>query len=418
MCAKPEPSWLCVKSAQWIHRSPLPTDIQRMYYSFEVECQASEYGREKLNKLSMLTSVDAVKAAIAECDQLERDPFLKKYGYKYSRLYPLHYGGKTYDSKAIVGVAFGKEHGTPLLAKEFSGGAATVVPVLERLGFPVTETSHPAISLVKGATYYRKDLLETYGGQLQKGIWTPREFPVVFMFTGDSGKTYGYNDGWTNDGLFRYTGEGQSGEMTFTTGNVAIRDHRMNGKDLLLFEDLGKGKGVRYEGLFECASWEEVAGADKDKKQRQIIVFNLVPVGTAAADLQPQASVRKLVKKAPISELRKSAYAAADPDKSLAKSGDAKRTWYERSAKVRDYVLARALGICEACDAPAPFQKKDGSPYLEPHHTKRLADEGPDHPAWVGAICPNCHRRIHSGGDGAEWNKQLQTRLNAKEQVA
>ena len=65
------------------------------------------------------------RGAIAECDALTRDVFLKKYRYKRSRLYPLKYRGRTYDSKAIVGVAYGKRHGTPLKAGEFSGGLAT-----------------------------------------------------------------------------------------------------------------------------------------------------------------------------------------------------------------------------------------------------------------------------------------------------
>ncbi|TAM52620.1 MAG: HNH endonuclease [Paraburkholderia sp.] len=270
-------------------------------------------------------------------------------------------------------------------------------------------------SLVKGATYLRKNLLEQYGGQLQKGIWTPREFPVVFIFTGDSGKAYGYSDGWTEDGIFRYTGEGQSGDMTFTTGNEAIRGHRKNGKDLLLFEDLGKGKGVRYTGLFECASWDEMSGIDKEKKSRKIIVFNLIPVKTAAIDTDIPFEIALPNEIQSLDELREAAYAASVVEKAISKAGNTKRSWYERSAKVRAYVLARSKGICEACDEPAPFRKKDGSPYLEPHHTSRLADEGPDHPAWVGAICPTCHRRIHSGIDGTNWNRLLQERLEAKE---
>ena len=367
------------------------------------------------DKLSLLTSPDSVEAAMAECDQLGREEFLKQYGYKYSRLYPLHHKGKTYDSKAIAGVAYGKQHGTALRAKDFSGGVATVVPALARLGFHVKEASHPISILVKGATYFRKDLLEQYGGQLQKGIWTPREFPAVFLFTGDSGKTYGYSDGWTEDGIFRYTGEGQSGDMTFTNGNDAIRNHRNNGKDLLLFEDLGKGKGVRYTGLFECASWDEISGTDKAKEPRKIIVFNLVPVETAATGTDIPIDIAHFTKAQSLKELRQMAYAAAGEEKANSKASNAKRSWYERSAKVRDYVLARSEGICEACDQPAPFRKKNGTPYLEPHHTTRLADEGPDHPAWVGAICPTCHRRIHSGEDGAQWNKRLQERLKAKE---
>jgi 5-methylcytosine-specific restriction protein A len=30
---------------------------------------------------------------------------------------------------------------------------------------------------------------------------------------------------WTGEGVFQYTGEGQSGDMTFEVGNKAIRDH-------------------------------------------------------------------------------------------------------------------------------------------------------------------------------------------------
>jgi hypothetical protein len=37
------------------------------------------------SKLSQLTSADAVREAIAECDLLGRDPFLKKYGFQNSR---------------------------------------------------------------------------------------------------------------------------------------------------------------------------------------------------------------------------------------------------------------------------------------------------------------------------------------------
>ena len=365
----------------------------------------------------MLTSREAVLDAIAECDQMGRDEFLKKYGYKHSRLYPLHYEGHTYDSKAIAGVAFGKQHGTPLLAKDFSGGLATVVPTLATLGFSATAARHPVEQLVMGTTYFRKDLREQFGGQLQKGIWTPKEFPVVFIFSGESGEAYGYKDGWSDDGVFKYTGEGQSGDMTFTSGNAAIRDHRDNGKDLLLFEDLGKGKGVRYAGLFECATWEDVDGFDKDENPRKIIVFSLIPVNTSASDYSENVLTQSpQARPFPIEELRQAAYAASKTEKTSAKTST-RKSWYERSEKVRDYVLARSNGVCEACDQEAPFTKKDGSPYLEPHHTKRLSDEGPDHPAWVGAICPNCHRRIHSGSDGQAWNTMLQERLKEKEAV-
>ncbi|UXZ47919.1 HNH endonuclease [Pseudomonas soli] len=75
----------------------------------------------------------------------------------------------------------------------------------------------------------------------------------------------------------------------------------------------------------------------------------------------------------------------------------------------------RAKGLCESCDKPAPFIKKDGTPYLEPHHVNRLSDGGLDHPRYVGAVCPSCHREIHSGVHGMSLNERLKRRLEAIE---
>jgi len=78
----------------------------------------------------------------------------------------------------------------------------------------------------------------------------------------------------------------------------------------------------------------------------------------------------------------------------------AARTLYVRSKAVRDYVLMRAAERCETCDQPAPFIRKYGTPYLEPHYTTRVSDGGQDHPRFVGAVCPACHRELHFGVGG------------------
>ncbi len=78
---------------------------------------------------------------------------------------------------------------------------------------------------------------------------------------------------------------------------------------------------------------------------------------------------------------------------------------------MREYVLQRANGVCEACGTAAPFNARDGRPYLEPHHVRRRADGGPDHPRWVAGICPNCHRRVHSGEDGEAYNVMIADRI-------
>lgn len=71
---------------------------------------------------------------------------------------------------------------------------------------------------------------------------------------------------------------------------------------------------------------------------------------------------------------------------------------YERNTDVVAEVLARAKGICQGCNKPAPFLKKsNGEPYLEVHHVKQLADGGEDTVENAIAVCPNCHRKAHHG---------------------
>ncbi len=259
-----------------------------------------------------------------------------------------------------------------------------------------------------GRIYDRqRDLHGPFGGQAQGGISTPAEQPFLFLFTGETGQQYGYKDGWSRDNVFLYTGEGQTGDMDFIRGNKAIRDHVPNGKDLFLFEALGKGKGYRHLGQFICTTWEFRQGPDLQGKDRKVIVFHLVQPGPEAAE---ELDVEDELKGLTLRQLREKALQAATAaPQTSAKT--ARRTYYERSAAVKAYVLARANGTCECCGRAAPFLRADETPYLEPHHTRRLSDGGPDDPRWVAGICPNCHRCIHHGKNGAAQNVKLQGHL-------
>ena len=62
----------------------------------------------------------------------------------------------------------------------------------------------------------RTEIHGPYGGQWQGGISTPKGRPYVFLFTGESGERFGYEDGWDENGGFLYTGEGQEGDMDFS----------------------------------------------------------------------------------------------------------------------------------------------------------------------------------------------------------
>jgi 5-methylcytosine-specific restriction enzyme A len=113
-----------------------------------------------------------------------------------------------------------------------------------------------------------------------------------------------------------------------------------------------------------------------------------------------------------LDELRQQALSV---DQSPSEPRESLTTAYARSKAIRDYVLMRAGGMCEACDREAPFLTDSERPYLETHHIRRLSDGGPDHPSRVAGVCPNCHRRAHYGNDREEFNYRLQEAVLEKE---
>ena len=266
-----------------------------------------------------------------------------------------------------------------------------------------------------GEVYSRRnDIHAVYGGSYQSGIAPSAEQPLIFLFSGQSGEQYGYEDDWS-EGVFLYTGEGQVGDMEFSRGNRAIRDHAKDGRDLHLFRSLGKSKPHRYEGQFSCTGWHNDTGPDRNGNPRETIVFHLVSVDDLANSApRPNASSKSGQSRASLEVLRQRAFLAAGPA-ARQKPGEGRQNIYQRSEAVREYVLARANGKCECCGSAAPFKREDGSAYLEPHHIRRLSDGGPDHPRWVAATCPNCHREIHFGAGGNELNDKLANAIGKRE---
>jgi 5-methylcytosine-specific restriction enzyme A len=62
-----------------------------------------------------------------------------------------------------------------------------------------------------------------------------------------------------------------------------------------------------------------------------------------------------------------------------------------------------------------PFLGIDNLPYLEVHHICRLADDGPDKPINVAALCPNCHKEAHFGLKQEKLKDKLQKIISEKE---
>jgi len=223
----------------------------------------------------------------------------------------------------------------------------------------------------------RSDIHNVYGGQQQGGISTPIGVPAVFLFTGHGAEKHGYADKFLADGSFRFTGEGQIGDMVMAKGNKAIRDHATNGKDILIFKKSKSRRPVEFVGIFACAGWDIERQSDTNGEERDAIVFTLVRLENLFAEISDKTENATAV--VSIENLRDAAYYAQSDGNNDKKTS--MRTIYDRSRDVRDYVLARANGQCENCLSQAPFNSKSGRPYLEPHHIRRLSDGGLDHPA-------------------------------------
>lgn len=261
-----------------------------------------------------------------------------------------------------------------------------------------------------GQTYRRKtDIHDVYGGGRQSGISPSANHPFIFIFSGSTGEEFGYEDGWQEaEQTFLYSGEGQLGDMDFIRGNRAIRDHVADGRQLLLFEALGKGL-VRFAGEFVCAGYDFGTGPDRDGISRRTIRFHLAPTEDREVhDAVIQETTDDLA------TLRERAITAASPIPA-ANWREARTILRARSQVVKAYVLKRAAGVCELTGAPAPFLTKDGQPYLEVHHIRRLSDGGLYHPVNCAAISPTAHREIHHGMQGAKLDTQLAEVIAQKE---
>jgi 5-methylcytosine-specific restriction protein A len=282
-----------------------------------------------------------------------------------------------------------------------------------------------SFGLVRDKIYNRRlDIHPKFDGNRYSGIAPAPRNKVVLIFSGKEGHQFGYDDQWDQDGqTFSYTGEGQKGHMEFTKGNLAIRDHVQNGHALLLFEKVDRSGLYRYVGEMQCAGFRWDEGPDLDKTLRKLIKFQLVRLDAAdeAPDtaLAAQDSIESVASSAltdkseSLSTLRSRAYNATEPREVT--QTEARRNLYKRSVSVATYVLARASGVCEHCEKPAPFKRSNGTPYLEVHHIERLSDGGLDAPDHVVAICPSCHRRAHYGSDRKQVNQLLRERVAALE---
>ena len=150
-----------------------------------------------------------------------------------------------------------------------------------------------------------------------------------------------------------------------------------------------------------CQGVQERQAPDREGNLRRAYVFELRRLEAIEAVVETTTTS---LTASDLPTLRAKALAAISPTPTTRMTSG---SIFDRSRAIRDYVLARAGRYCEGCEQHAPFKRSDGSPYLEAHHVRRLSDGGPDHPAYVIGLCPNCHRRIYAGQDGTDSTGQI-----------
>jgi 5-methylcytosine-specific restriction protein A len=279
---------------------------------------------------------------------------------------------------------------------------------------------HP---FVVGQEYERPRLLDFIGSrQMQSGVlWGSKE-PGCLVCTsgGKGGKRAGYSDQLLTDGSWWYFGQGLVGDQSLSNAaNAKLSSGKMS---VLFFTTReptarevaargGYGKLFAFRGGFNVVGFEPFVPSDGNRKGDRLWRFRLVPVG-GGDDYWREDEHTNADRHVGLQDLQRSIYV----DSPGSEVGISLQEYRRRSAAVHLYATLRANGRCEGCGMLAPFFRPDGRAFLEVHHMTRLADDGPDLPANVVALCPNCHRRAHYSIDRMEFGCALRAHVACLEE--
>lgn len=349
--------------------------------------------------LSDLSNPRAVIAAVEEFDQLGREAFLKRYGFKPARSYFLEHEGRFYDSKAIAGVAHGYQHGERLEGRDFVGGEATVRRKLEKLGFTIRkiDAANGRSGLDPGDTLLgpidgvnigdmfndRRALYDRRVHRaLQAGIvGRSKHGAESIVLSG------GYVDDEDYGSIIIYTGDGgrddktkrQIADQEFTDKNQALVTSCLNGLPVRVVRGSAHrsphspSSGYRYDGLFRVERYWRQRGRD----------------GYLVCRYELHATAEEALPTAP-------------PDTKASGIGPAPRIPVTTLRIVRDTALSRRVKAmhdhtCQVCGTRLVCE---GGPYAEAAHIRPLGTphHGSDVAENILCLCPNHHVLFDNGG--------------------
>jgi 5-methylcytosine-specific restriction enzyme A len=361
--------------------------------------------------------------AIAEYDRLGQDEFLVKYGFDRARSYLLIHNGRAYDSKAIVGVAHGFLAGErALAARDFSGGEATVGRLLRGLGFTVQVgdlTPDRLIRLLTRLNVYRSGglpalyqpitLLWAFAraghGEPRLASWEETQHQVAALIKrygrpGEGDRVYYPVAALYGAGLWEL--DADSGAAPNAHGSSVpqrwFEQHQpRNGLVTPVYElvrDSAKARSAAVRALTKTYYVDADATALLD----ELGLSGPREGSPAEAALSARAAqYRRLCDRVDVF------WSGRETTRADRTSAD-----LVRSADARQAVLVRSVGRCEnpGCTGDIHDLTDRGDPIVEIDHIHDLALGGPDDPAQMIALCPNCHA-IKTRGRTREQLRQI-----------
>ena len=350
----------------------------------------------------------AVLAAIAEYDRLGQDEFLDKYGFDRARSYLLIHNGKAYDSKAIVGVAHGfLPEERALTARDFSGGEATVGRLLRGLGFTVQVgdmTVDRLFRLLTRLNVYRSGglpalyqpitllwaLARAGRGAPRLVSWdeTQRQIAALIKHYGRPGegdRIYYRVAALYGAGLWEL--DTDSGTVPNAHGSSIPQrwfdEHRPRSGLVTPVYELVRDSAEAQAAAVRALTETYFVDANPAALLDELGLAGLRTGSPAEAAFSARAAeYRRLCDRVDVF------WAERDTTRASRMSADP-----VRSAEARQAVLLRSEGRCEnpGCTGDIHDLTDGGDPILEIDHIHDLALGGPDDPAQMIALCPNCH---------------------------
>lgn len=268
---------------------------------------------------------------------------------------------------------------------------------------------------IQGETYTNNFISAIFLCSYQGGMRKSNKKNALVLFAVHNNPLY--SDEWKSDGTLHYTGMGRKGNQSLTfMQNKTLLESQTNGVELYLFESYTDNEYI-FTGKVELAAAPYISRKsepDSSGMFRQVAKFPLrIANGGSIIPIDIDVILANSKKKA------KKATQMTDEElaEQAKKGGNEESTGRpvttihrDRNELVSEYTKRRAGGFCDLCLNPAPFNRKNGNPYLEEHHVLTLADGGPDTIYNTVALCPNCHRKMHVVHSKADV-KRLQAKI-------